>query len=108
MYADSVTPSMEKAIRETLRRRKIQMDYNKANGIVPKTIVKDVADVLEISTKEDIINKVGNKKLNKTEKEKMILALTKEMKKASKMLEFEYAAVLRDRIESIKRSQDKN
>jgi len=107
MYADSVTPSMEKAIRETLRRRKIQMDYNKANGIVPKTIVKDVADVLEISTKEDIINKVGNKKLNKTEKEKMILALTKEMKKASKMLEFEYAAVLRDRIESIK-NQGKN
>ena len=107
MYADSVTPSMEKAIRETLRRRKIQMEYNKINGIVPKTVVKDVADILEISTKEDIINKVGNKKLNKTEKEKMILALTKEMKKASKMLEFEYAAVLRDRIESIK-NQGKN
>lgn len=102
MYADSVTPSMESAIRETLRRRRIQMDYNTKNGITPKTIVKDVADVLEISTKEDITENLGKKKLTETEKNKAILALTKEMKKASKMLEFEYAAVLRDRIETIK------
>ncbi len=105
MYADSVTPSMESAIRETLRRRKIQMDYNAKNGIIPKTIVKDVADILEISTKEEVVEKLSKKKLTKTEKEKTILALTKEMKKASKMLEFEYAAVLRDRIESIKNNK---
>ena len=81
------------------------MDYNAKNGIIPKTIVKDVADILEISTKEEVVEKLSKKKLTKTEKEKTILALTKEMKKASKMLEFEYAAVLRDRIESIKNSK---
>ena len=101
MYADSVTPSMENAIKETLRRREIQIKYNKENGIVPKTIVKDVADILEISSRDDL-EKSKNKKLSKTEKEKLIAALTKEMKKASRLLEFEYAAVLRDKIDSLK------
>ena len=101
MYADSVTPSMENAIKETLRRREIQIKYNKENGIVPKTIVKDVADILEISSRDDL-EKSKNKKLSKTEKEKLIVALTKEMKKASRLLEFEYAAVLRDKIDSLK------
>ncbi len=101
MYADSVTPSMENAIKETLRRREIQIKYNKENGIVPKTIVKDVADILEISSRDEL-EKSKNKKLSKTEKEKLIAALTKEMKKASRLLEFEYAAVLRDKIDSLK------
>ena len=101
MYADSVTPSMESAIKETLRRREIQIKYNRENGIVPKTIVKDVADILEISSRDEL-EKTKDKKLSKTEKEKMISTLTKEMKKASRLLEFEYAAVLRDRIESLK------
>ena len=101
MYADSVTPSMENAIKETLRRREIQIKYNKENGIVPKTIVKDVADILEISSRDEL-EKSKNKKLSKTEKEKLIVALTKEMKKASRLLEFEYAAVLRDKIDSLK------
>ena len=101
MYADSVTPSMENAIKETLRRREIQIKYNKENGIVPKTIVKNVADILEISSRDEL-EKSKNKKLSKTEKEKLIAALTKEMQKASRLLEFEYAAVLRDKIDSLK------
>ena len=101
MYADSVTPSMEEAIRETLRRRKIQEDYNEINGIVPKTISKKVSDVLEISNlpkdrNEDVIPK------NKKEKERLINELTREMKDAAKLLEFEHAAVLRDKIEKLK------
>lgn len=101
MYADSVTPSMEEAIRETLRRRKIQEDYNEINGIIPKTISKKVSDVLEISNlpkdrNEDVIPK------NKKEKERLINELTREMKAAAKLLEFEHAAVLRDKIEKLK------
>ncbi len=100
MYADEVTPSMERAINETYRRRQIQMKYNEENGIVPQTIRKDVYDILEISTHEDV--QKDEKNLSKKEREELIVKLTKEMKAAAKLLEFEYAAYLRDRIEKLR------
>ena len=103
MYADSVTPQMEYAIRETERRRSIQNSYNQENGIVPKTITKKVADILEISSHNDkeVYDKKG-KRLTKEEKQKLIESLTKEMKAAAKLLEFEHAAYLRDKINKLK------
>lgn len=102
MYADSVTPSMETAIKETERRRNIQIDYNEKHGIIPKTIVKKVADVLEISS-HDKTNEKLQKKLSKSQKNKLIADLEKEMKAAAKLLEFEHAAFLRDKIEELKK-----
>lgn len=102
MYADSVTPSMETAIKETERRRNIQIDYNEKHGIIPKTIVKKVADVLEISS-HDKTNEKLQKKLSKSQKNKLIAELEKEMKAAAKLLEFEHAAFLRDKIEELKK-----
>ena len=104
MYADSVTPSMEAAIRETERRRSIQIKYNEEHGITPKTIVKKVSDVLEISThKDDDAPAKGGKKrrLSAAEKKQMIEQLTREMKAAAKILEFEHAAYLRDKIKKL-------
>lgn len=101
MYADTVTPSMEGAIRETLRRREKQMAYNDEYGIVPKTIVKPVHDIIEISSKLEVDGKTG-RKLSKKEKLQLIDKLTKEMKAAAKILEFEHAAYLRDKIEKLK------
>lgn len=99
MYADSVTPSMERAIKETQRRREKQDTYNKAHGIVPKTITKDVRDILEISSKADT---KPHKYMSRFEKEQMIKQLTAEMKSAAKILEFEHAAYLRDRINKLR------
>ncbi len=101
MYADSVTDSMEAAITETERRRKLQQDYNEAHGIVPKTIIKDVRDVIEISTKEET-EKSTKKRMSPQEKHDLIEKMTKEMKEAAKMLEFEHAAFLRDKIKELK------
>ena len=101
MYADSVTPSMERAITETERRRKIQSEYNEAHGIVPKTIVKDVHDVLEISSRRTDIEK-NFRRMSRPEREQTIKALTAEMRAAAKILEFEHAAYLRDKIEKLK------
>ncbi|MFU0833433.1 MAG: excinuclease ABC subunit UvrB [Oscillospiraceae bacterium] len=103
MYADSVTPSMEAAIRETQRRRDIQMKYNKEHGITPKTIIKNVPEILEISThKEEETGAVKKKRrLTASERKRMIEQLTKEMKAAAKLLEFEHAAWLRDRIKEL-------
>ena len=100
LYADTVTPSMRAAMDETKRRRKIQDAFNQEHGIVPKTIIKGVREVLEISTtaEEETTRARHHKKLDKQEREAEIKRLEKEMKEASKMLEFEYAAVLRDRI----------
>ena len=100
LYADEITPSMRAAMDETERRRKIQDEFNRAHGIVPKTIVKDVREILEISkTAEEEPGKGRRKrKLSDQERAAEIAKLEKEMKEASKMLEFEYAAVLRDRI----------
>ncbi|MCH5193150.1 MAG: excinuclease ABC subunit UvrB [Oscillospiraceae bacterium] len=103
MYADSVTKSMENAIMETERRRKLQLDYNEEHGIVPRTIIKDVRDVIEISTKAETDKKTSKQKhMTMEEREAMIKKLTEEMKNAAKILEFEHAAYLRDRINELK------
>ena len=99
MYADCVTPSMEKAISETYRRREIQMEYNKKHNIVPKTIKKGVRDILEISAAH---KDESGKRLSRAEREKLIIELTNEMKAAAKILEFEHAAMLRDKIAKLK------
>ena len=104
MYADTVTPSMERAIKETLRRRNKQMEFNEKNGIVPQTIRKDVRDILEISTKEEA-DKKTHKKMSKRERDELIEKLTKEMQAAAKILEFEHAAYLRDRIEKLRQGK---
>ncbi len=102
MYADSVTPSMERAITETQRRRNIQMKYNEEHGITPKTIIKKVADVIEITQHgEDGKREKLGKKLTKSEREHLINELTKQMKQAAKLLDFEQAAYLRDRIREL-------
>ncbi|MBO5034109.1 MAG: UvrB/UvrC motif-containing protein, partial [Oscillospiraceae bacterium] len=100
MYADKMTPSMMASIGETERRRKKQDAYNKENGIVPKTIIKSVRDVVNLADREEEAAKAVRLKNNmsKKELEAAIAKLEKEMKEASKRLEFEYAAVLRDRI----------
>ena len=102
MYADEVTRSMEAAITETQRRREIQQRYNTENGIIPKTIVKEVRDVLEITKKNDKKPKGDYKKLPRAEREKLINQYTAEMKKAAKLLDFEHAAFLRDKIKEIR------
>lgn len=105
MYADQVTPSMERAIDETNRRRQIQMAYNTEHGIIPKTIVKDVREIIEISSKKDI-KSIHGKDIAAKDKEKLIKDLTRQMQKASAMLEFEYAAVLRDKIQELRGSKN--
>ncbi len=101
MYADKITPSMDYAIKETERRRKIQNQYNVENGITPKTIKKQVRDLIEISEKKLNTDKAF-KKLSRPEREKVIRQLTAEMREAAKILEFEHAAFLRDKIEKLK------
>ncbi|MEG1747078.1 MAG: excinuclease ABC subunit UvrB [Oscillospiraceae bacterium] len=99
MYADHETPSMARAIGETNRRREKQAAYNTANGITPQTIIKSVRGIIEIS---DAVEKAApaklSKQLTKPQRLAAIDKLEKEMREASKMLEFEYAALLRDRI----------
>ncbi len=100
MYADSVTNSMERAITETERRRALQIAYNKEHGIIPQTIKKDIRKVLEITSKEKVEKKTG-KKLSKKERLELIAKLKTEMKEAAKLLEFEHAAYLRDKIKEL-------
>lgn len=103
MYADELTGSMERAIYETERRRAIQMEYNEKHGITPKTIRKDIRDVIEISSKEEVEYSARQKnKLSKRETLALIDKLTKQMKEAAKMLEFEHAAFLRDKIAQLR------
>ena len=105
MYADNITGSMERAIAETNRRRRIQTEYNKNHGIIPKTIIKDIRDVIEIGKSEkDALKKngKGDKKLTRLERERLIEELTKQMKAASAKLEFEQAAYIRDRIKELR------
>lgn len=104
MYADSVTPSMEAAIKETFRRREKQMKYNEEHSITPQTIKKDVRDVIEITSKSSD-GKKPDSKLSRKEREALIVRLTAEMKVAAKILEFEHAAYLRDRIEKLRRGK---
>ncbi|MBQ5348128.1 MAG: excinuclease ABC subunit UvrB [Ruminococcus sp.] len=101
MYADSVTPSMKSAITETNRRREIQKKYNEENNITPKTIVKKVSDIIEISTHTDDEFK-NMKQMSRAEREKLIKNLQREMRAAAKLLEFEHAAYLRDKIKKLR------
>ncbi|MBQ7045903.1 MAG: excinuclease ABC subunit UvrB [Clostridia bacterium] len=98
MYADTVTDSMERAILETERRRTIQQQYNSEHGIVPKTIVKDVRDIIDMGVSESHTSK----KLSRIEREKLIAKLTEDMKNAAQLLEFEHAAKLRDKIKKLR------
>lgn len=97
MYADAITPSMRRAIDETERRRAKQDAFNQEHGIVPKTVIKSVRDVIDLSDEKGELPH-SKKALSKKEREDAIANLEKEMREASKRLEFEYAAVLRDRI----------
>ena len=101
MSADSVTESMRVAIEETNRRREIQHQYNLDHGIIPQTIVKKVSDIIEISTHSDSEFK-NTKKLTKAQRQQLIESLTKEMKAAARLLEFEHAAYLRDKIKKLR------
>lgn len=103
MYADTVTGSMERAIRETERRRALQIAYNQAHGIIPRTIRKDVHEVIEISSKGTVENQNAYEKLSRQEREELIKNYTEQMKEAAKMLEFEHAAFLRDEIAKLKK-----
>ena len=103
LYADTITPSMDRAISETNRRRSIQMAHNEKFGIVPKTVAKDVREIIEISRDTSRLPKESRKKMDKKQKEDMIAKLTKEMKEAAKMLEFELAAQIRDRIKELQK-----
>ena len=98
MYADKITGAMRSAIDETARRRSIQEDYNTAHGIVPKTVIKSVRDLIEISSPTAERKGKSGVKMTKAEKEKEIARLEKMMKEAARMMEYEYAAVLRDQI----------
>ncbi|MBR6736581.1 MAG: excinuclease ABC subunit UvrB [Oscillospiraceae bacterium] len=102
LYADTVTNSMEKAITETDRRRAIQNAYNEEHGITPQTIRKGIRELLEISTKESVEKKTKKKRLSPAERDALIRRLTVEMKNAAKLLEFEHAAYLRDKIKSLR------
>lgn len=103
MYADSVTPSMERAIKETQRRRQIQQEYNRQHNITPKTIVKDIRGEIVISDKSE---GEGRKRISKAEREQMIDSLTKKMKEAAKILDFENAAFFRDQIERLQKGEN--
>ena len=105
MYADNMTASMTSAIRETNRRRQIQDAYNKENGIIPKTIIKSVRDLIEISSPTAERKGRLGVKMTKAEKEKEIARLEKQMKEAARMMEYEYAAVLRDQIIELRGAQ---
>ena len=108
LYADTITPSMRRAMDETERRRQIQDDYNKAHGIIPQTIRKDVREIIEISRKdEESARRRGKRKLSERERDEEIRKLEKQMQEASRMLEFEYAAILRDRIIELRKENTK-
>lgn len=104
MFAEHVTGSMERAILETNRRRALQNEYNEKHNITPTTIKKQVREILEISTKDDKDKIPTGKKLSLKEKEAIVKQLTLEMRNAAKLLEFEHAAYLRDKLESIKKT----
>ena len=104
MYADRVTPSMERALMETQRRREKQMEYNKVHNITPTTIKKEIRDIIEITSKEVLEKDMPSRRLSRIEKEQLIKRLTAEMKAAAKILEFEHASYLRDKIDKLRNS----
>ena len=101
MYADTISDSMKTAIEETERRRSIQDKYNKEHGIVPKTIIKEIRDLIS-NKEEDEAIKAENNKLSKKDKDKLLVDLEAEMKEAAKNLDFERAMELRDIIFEMK------
>ena len=101
MYADVITDSIKYAVDETNRRRKIQQEYNEKHGIVPHTIVKEIRDVIEITSKNEIEKAKTKEKMSQTARDELIKSLTKEMKEAANNLDFERAAYLRDTILTI-------
>ena len=106
MYADVITPSMRACIDVTERRRKKQMAYNTEHGIVPKTIVKDIRDIIEISTAADAVTKANGVRMTSAERKKLIDELEAKMRKAAQMLEYEIAAQLRDEIIRLRGEKD--
>ncbi len=113
LYADTVTRSMQGALTETNRRRNLQLAYNQEHGITPRTVIKGVRDVIEISSKDEKKSAKGkgrgqatSRRLTATEREQMIETLTHEMKVAASKLEFEQAAFLRDRIRQFREGKD--
>ena len=96
MYADQVSEAMDVAITETKRRRKIQDDYNKEHGIVPKTVMKEIREVVSNEVEVDVKKSTGEVKMSKKEKEQLIIKIENEMKEAAKNLDFERAMELRD------------
>jgi len=106
LYADKITPSMARAMEETERRREKQDAYNKANGIVPKTVIKSVREVMALNPEEKAEFDPKDRQLTKQQRAELIFKLEKQMKEAAKMLEFEVAAALRDQIIQL-RGQDK-
>ena len=98
LYADSITPSMARAMEETERRREKQDAYNKANGIVPRTVIKSVRDMMVLNPEEKAELDPNDRQLTKQQRAELIFKLEKQMKEAAKMLEFEVAAALRDQI----------
>ncbi|MBO6054480.1 MAG: excinuclease ABC subunit UvrB [Oscillospiraceae bacterium] len=107
MYADQITAAMRAAIDETNRRRAIQNDYNQKNGIVPKTIIKSVRDLIEITQSESDARRADGVKMTKAEREREIARLEKQMREAARLMEFEYAAALRDRIIELRGEEKK-
>ena len=105
MYADVMTRSIRAAVDETNRRRAIQQAYNDAHGITPKSVEKAVRDVIELGKKETTYEKTQKKKLSKADREKLIAELTADMKRAASKLDFERAAVLRDRIRELREKE---
>ena len=106
LYADTITPSMAGAMEETERRREKQDAYNKANGIVPKTVIKSVRDVMALNPEEKADFDPNSRQMTKQQRAELIFKLEKQMKEAAKMLEFEVAAALRDQIIQL-RGKDK-
>jgi len=109
MYADKITDSMDRAIAETMRRRKIQMEYNREHGITPVTVTKSVKDIIEISADSVLTASKaerGEKKLSAKERRVLIDRLTEDMKKAAALLEFEQAAIIRDKILKLKKQEN--
>ncbi|MBO5122445.1 MAG: excinuclease ABC subunit UvrB, partial [Oscillospiraceae bacterium] len=107
LYADTITDSMRRAMDETERRRRLQHAFNEAHGIVPRTIRKSVREMVEIGRTAEEASALSKKKLSRAEKLETIARLEKEMKAASKMLEFEYAALLRDQIIELRKETEK-